>query len=805
MLGARRGEDAPASRRELSPPLEIIVRDELATRPKPAPGGGPVAPPGDLLAPANAPLEEPNSTRPSSASASAAGGASQAGAACTTPRRSGSSVSWRDIRGVNALCHAGVFVAALGCYVWDDLSRAPSPAEEFAWTTLCCFALLGLPGLFLHLAGYAFFPIVWGERFPEREKALEELGGKLYFRFVRLKSDPPVATKRAVDVAAEVLSRTIPNKLWEIELVSEDDLFVGAANVRELAYPRDRARGGEWSSKRRGCFSSFSLARRSAEEDLDRDPGPSRCDLLEYAVEASGAGWGDWVVHMGADSVLNQRAVDAIAFHAARESRLVALSSASNPRGRRIARGSTYPGLTRTANALEGGVPGVLGWVPAAAEVLRAGEAHGAARVGASRQSAAAISGDASFLVVPNEFERAVGFRADSSPPGMELASFALRCGERGALFAWLDAGVHAPVTRGWLALFASRTREYAGRWTLATGADVPLAFGTQANIFWRTWSDAFAKLAPALCVASPFVQHAPTNEGFAVACGLGLAAALVTFQYAVGFYASAGPKHLAKGAAGYALYHLLFVLTLALVPVFSLFELVAMLVAACVAPRFGRGRREGGEGRGYGGPRGRRVRLGRGSVHSDDHLVGSDGEVRRGRNKSGGGGSRVFQRSEAAEADRSPAASDAARRTRGARASGPTERRREGGGEGGRGFRRRRGGVGVEIERRGGIGERARRRAPAETGARSARAPGGVQRSMARGLAAPIKSGRGGDDGDEETRTRETSTFGRRKRRDGANGPPGYISHRIVVCDEKRTTLRRFRPRAGTSRARDC
>ena len=95
--------------------------------------------------------------------------------------------------------------------------------------------------------------------------------------------------------------------------------FVGAANVRELAYPRDRAGGGEWSSKRRGCFSSFSLARRSAEEDLDRDPGPSRCDLLEYAVEASGAGWGDWVVHMGADSVLNQRAVDAIAFHAARE------------------------------------------------------------------------------------------------------------------------------------------------------------------------------------------------------------------------------------------------------------------------------------------------------------------------------------------------------------------------------------------------------------------------------------------------------------------------------------------------------
>ena len=292
--------------------------------------------------------------------------------------------------GLYALCHAGVFVAALGCYVWDDLSRAPSPAEEFAWTTLCCFALLGLPGLFLHLAGYAFFPIVWGERFPEREKALEELGGKLYFRFVRLKSDPPVATKRAVDVAAEVLSRTMPNKLWEIELVSEDDLFVGAANVRELAYPRDRARGGEWSSKRRGCFSSFSLARRSAEEDLDRDPGPSRCDLLEYAVEASGAGWGDWVVHMGADSVLNQRAVDAIAFHAA-PSRASSLCRAPpTPAASHRAR-LDVPGPDPNRERARGRRPGRSRWVPAAAEVLRAGRRTGA---DAADASAAERGGD---------------------------------------------------------------------------------------------------------------------------------------------------------------------------------------------------------------------------------------------------------------------------------------------------------------------------------------------------------------------------------------------------------------------------
>jgi hypothetical protein len=35
------------------------------------------------------------------------------------------------------------------------------------------------------------------------------------------------------------------------------------------------------------------------------------------------------------------------------------------------------PGLTRTANSVEGGVPTMFAWIPAMAEVLRAGEAYG--------------------------------------------------------------------------------------------------------------------------------------------------------------------------------------------------------------------------------------------------------------------------------------------------------------------------------------------------------------------------------------------------------------------------------------------
>ena len=61
-------------------------------------------------------------------------------------------------------------------------------------------------------------------------------------------------------------------------------------------------------------------------------------------------------MHMGTDAVLNQRAVDSVVFHCARESRLVALSPGKRPCARRGAQGAAYPGLTRTANDVHHGV-----------------------------------------------------------------------------------------------------------------------------------------------------------------------------------------------------------------------------------------------------------------------------------------------------------------------------------------------------------------------------------------------------------------------------------------------------------------
>lgn len=283
--------------------------------------------------------------------------------------------------------------------------------------------------------------------------------------------------------------------------------------------------------------------------------------------------------------------MDAILFHCARESRLVALSPLSKPRARRVAQGAVLPGLTRTANSVEGGVPTMFAWIPAMAEVVRAGEGYGMTHLMYNRQRVVAPIPD-SFMVVPNELERSVGWPTRHTPPGTEMTSFALRCSQLGVQFSWLDAGVHVPIVPGIVALFHNRVRDHAGN-LLLMREDSALEPRTQTLLAVFCVSAGFAKIAPILAAISPLVIHMPGQSAFGLACLVGVTAALVHFVYAVGFYMTSGARHLARGPAGYILYWILFTLTLALVPLFSAFELAAMIASVFAAPKL----REGNDG----------------------------------------------------------------------------------------------------------------------------------------------------------------------------------------------------------------
>ena len=374
--------------------------------------------------------------------------------------------------GFVSLVVAQLFFSALAAYV-NPNALWLNERQDLAWRVCVCVALLGVPAMALNLCGYLLFPPVWGERFPDRDRALEELGGRLHFRFhhLRRRGDSPGRTKSAVEVCVDVLSRTLPSALWEVEVVTDDtELYVASSHVREFVYKPDTQ-------------SALALTRSKTGGGGSRKPthhGPTRtrvCHLLAHASAQSSAHWGDWIVHMGTDAVLNQRAVDAIVFHCARESRLVALSPGKRPCARRGAQGAAYPGLTRTANDVHHGVgPSVLAWIPAMAEVARAGECHGSIRAAYGFSQRVVCPVPECFVVVPLELERGLGHVP--APPRTEMTSFALRAQARGARFAWLDAGVHVPVRPGVCrrsSAFASRTR----RRTLRSGADSHTLIGT--------------------------------------------------------------------------------------------------------------------------------------------------------------------------------------------------------------------------------------------------------------------------------------------------------------------------------------
>ena len=561
--------------------------------------------------------------------------------------------------GLIVIVYACAFLAALACYV-NPYAVELSPTYQYVWALLSCFSLIGIPSVAAHALGVALLPPVWGETFPEREKVLEELGGVLYFRFVHCRAlHRPGATKKAVEVAVDVLSRTLPNTLWEVEVATDRDLFLDAACATELPFPE----------RERGARSGWVVGAHPFGAGDDRE-SHAPCELLAHATEVSRAGWGDWIVHLGPDGILNQRAVDAVLAHAARESRLSALASSRAPRARRLAQGSVMPGITRTANALEGGVPTMGSWAPALAEVVRAGEAAGATHLAYSRGGAvgpALAASPGRLLVVPHEIERLVGWVSRHTPPGTEHTSFALRCSNRGARFAWLDAGVHVPVAPGgFAALFARRAREHASLARLLTEesrrrpADEPASSKTndddddddddarasdatravgldpasQTLLAMMCVSGAFATLAPVLCFAAPFVRRTTGPEATALAVGVGVVAAGRVFVYAVGFYVSSGARHLARGAPGYVLYLLLFLATLALVPLFSLLELGAMVASPLFAARRVAAEKEKRTPRRASGGSSRSA----GSASSSDSMIGSDGEVRRWK---GGGKSR--------------------------------------------------------------------------------------------------------------------------------------------------------------------
>jgi hypothetical protein len=367
-----------------------------------------------------------------------------------------------------------------------------------------------------------------------------------------------------VDIAGEILQRAIPSTLWEIEIVTMKELGISAAGVSELVVPI------EMNFEVRGS-----------------------AGLLNFATQVSSASWGDWVVHMGSDAILNVRAVDAVLAHCARETRLAALSGRGETHVRRLAQGAVLPGITRTSNSFIDGVESVFQWIPAMAECIRAGESYGAVRMMYGKHSRVVAPIPNSYLVVPNELELAVGFGGMDVHDGFELTSFALRCSNNGVKFAWLDAGVHVPIVSNIWKLFKMRARDHHSALVLMRDESA-LDHTHRASLTLACVSTGFSTIPPVLSAFAPWCIRRSGIDMFAVSCIVGFITACVTFKYAVGYYKSASVADLSSGVVSGAIYYnILFVLTIVLTPLFSVFEFIALCTSVFYNPSYFGGEKE--------------------------------------------------------------------------------------------------------------------------------------------------------------------------------------------------------------------
>jgi hypothetical protein len=75
--------------------------------------------------------------------------------------------------------------------------------------------------------------------------------------------------------------------------------------------------------------------------------------------------------------------------------------------------------------------------------------------------------------------------------------------------------------------------------------------------------------------------------DTFAISCVVGFITACVTFKYAIGFYKSASAIDLARGSPGVILYTILFIMTIALTPLFCVFEFIALCTSIFYSPKY--------------------------------------------------------------------------------------------------------------------------------------------------------------------------------------------------------------------------
>ena len=372
---------------------------------------------------------------------------------------------------------------------------------------------------------------------------------RIHFRHSVSAEDSHSQARACVEHTLELLQRTLPQPLWTVEIVCDAPLaWTPSPAVRLLNVP--------------AAFSPPSGAGGAARR-------------LHYASLNCGAGEKDWIVHLGPGAALRERTVDAILAHVVDEAHRLAEAAADAPPVRlRLAQGQVCLARTSVSSS----------WLPFLAATAGAGESLALSRCALEcREAWAGLDG--SLLLSPHSLERVLGFDCGPTPPGAELTLFALRCRDRGAQFAWLDAPVDVPCAASLSELAERRTAAIRARLAAAWGGGgegMPgsLSLDRRAPLLMFTLSRGCAHLC--LCVSLlslGVVHHLIASELLLNFC-ISVCSGTVLFQYLLGLEGSISAAAFGGGAAGAAQFAALLLAQAAAAPLLSGLEVVATVQA---------------------------------------------------------------------------------------------------------------------------------------------------------------------------------------------------------------------------------
>ena len=351
------------------------------------------------------------------------------------------------------------------------------------------FWLVPIPYALLNFYSFVRYPVVGRAKIdpPRRQNVFN---GRLHFRYITRGLNPTLVAEN-VEIACRLLSQSLPNDSWRIDVVTDTPLGLDWRNglVDEIVVPESYATPNGTLFKARA---------------------------LQYALSFSRARLQDWIIHLDEETQFDKETVWSIYNYIVQESHLVATGQQKYPK---IGQGVILYGSRVVVN-----------WLTTLADSIRVGDDYGRFRL-QYKHGKAYFGIHGSYIVANNEVEQLVGLDHGPKASITEDAFFALMAQSMGIEFGFVDGYMYEKSPFSLKDFVKQRHRWFGGLWYCALDRNIPWRERVIMFAFMIMWSLSW------LCIGMIYVNFFyPTGTPVWLAIAGGISFSYFVCLYMVGY-----------------------------------------------------------------------------------------------------------------------------------------------------------------------------------------------------------------------------------------------------------------------------